>query len=58
MAQVTIAELQQLTGLDFGVLVQHDHFAEGGDPGTLEIAGQEGGRRRIKPIATLEDIVV
>jgi endonuclease G, mitochondrial len=57
-AQVTIAELEELTGLDFGVLAQHDHFADGGDPGTLEIATPEGGRRRIKPIEDLSDIVV
>lgn len=58
MAQVTIQELEDLTGLDFGILAQHDHFAEGGDPGTLEIARPDGGKRRIKPIADFADIVV
>jgi DNA/RNA endonuclease G (NUC1) len=58
VAQVTIAELQGLTGLDFGVLAQHDHFAGGGAPGALEIARPGGGSRRIKPIATFEDVIV
>ena len=55
---MTIAELETLTGLDFGVLTQHDHFAQGGDPGTLEIATPDGGKRRIKPIEDFTDIVV
>lgn len=58
VAQVTIAELHDLTGLDFGVLAQHDHFAESGDPGTLEIARAGGGQRRVKPVTSFEDIVV
>jgi len=58
VAQVTIAELQDLTGLDFGVLAQHDHFAESGDPGTLEIARAGGGQRRVKPLTSFGDIVV
>jgi endonuclease G len=57
-AQVTIHELETLTGLNFGVLTQHDHFAEGGDPGTLEILKPDGGVRRIKPIQDFSDIVV
>jgi endonuclease G, mitochondrial len=57
-AQVTIAELQDLTKLDFGMLVSKDHFAEGGDPGTLEVMRPEGGKRKIKPIVTFQDIVV
>jgi endonuclease G len=58
MAQVTIGELETLTGLDFGILVDNDHFAEGGDPGTLEVTRPEGGKRKIKPIENFEDIVV
>ena len=58
VAQVTIRELQDLTGLDFGVLAQHDHFAESGDPGTLEIARAGGGQRRVKPVTSFGDIVV
>ena len=58
VAQVTIAELEHLTGLHFGVLTDHDHFADSSDHGTLEIATAEGGTRRIKPIASYEDIVV
>jgi endonuclease G, mitochondrial len=56
-AQVTLAHLEQLTGLKFGVLNQHDHFAEGGDPGTLEI-DVPGGKQKIKPILDFADIVV
>jgi endonuclease G len=58
MAQVTISDLEKLTGLNFGILTKHDHFAEGGAPGTLEIARPGGGKRRIKPIADYDDIVV
>ena len=58
MAQVAISELQDLTGLNFGILATKDHFAEGGDPGTLEIARPEGGKRKIKPIVDYGDIVV
>jgi len=58
LTQVAIADLEQITGLDFGVLTKNDHFAAGGDPGTLEITRPEGGKRRLKPIADFEDIVV
>ena len=58
VTQITIADLQKLTGLDFGVLAQHDHFAESGEPGTLEIAGADGDTRRIRPIVDFQDIVV
>jgi endonuclease G len=58
LAQVAISELEKLTGLDFGVLTKHDHFAAGGGPGTLEIASPDGDKRRIKPIAELTDIVI
>ena len=58
VAQVAIADLEKLTGLSFGVLTKHDHFAAGGAPGTLEIARPEGGKRKIKPIDRFEDIVV
>ncbi len=58
VAQVTVAQLQHLTGLNFGTLVNHDPFAVGGAPGTLEITGAKGGAPRIKPIADFEDIVI
>ncbi len=57
-AQVTLAHLQQLTGLKFGVLTQHDHFAQGGHPGTLEIDTSTAGKQKIKPIRDYSDIVV
>jgi endonuclease G len=55
--QVTLADLEERTGLRFGVLTEHDHFAAGGAPGALEIARPEG-RRRIKPLRDLEDIAI
>jgi endonuclease G len=57
-AQVTLADLEDLTGLDFGELTRHDHFAEGGDPETLEISAPGGNKRKIKPILDFKDIVV
>jgi endonuclease G len=57
-AQVTIAELEALTGLDFGVLKQHDHFAMTGDPGTLEVERLPNVRGKVKPIEYFADIVV
>jgi endonuclease G len=57
-AQVTIADLEQLTGLGFGTLSQHDHFAAGGQPGTLEIDTPDLGKRKIKVIEEFEDIVI
>ena len=37
----------------FPVLRDNDHLADGGSPGTLELAGQ-----KVIPIRTYEDIVV
>jgi endonuclease G len=57
--QIKIADLEQLTGLDFGDIKKFDHFAEGGPPGTLELPAGEGGRtRRAKVIRAGADIVV
>ncbi len=58
VAQVTIAELEALTGLDFGVLKQHDHFAVTGDPGTLEVERRENNKGKFRPIEYFADIVV
>jgi len=52
--QITIAELQKRTRLDFGDLTKHDHFAKDKTPGTLEAVGFRGARRLIR---TFEDIV-
>lgn len=54
-AQVTIAELENLTGLKFGVLTRYDHFAKGGTSGTLEREWPEG-NRKINPISDFMDI--
>lgn len=56
-AQVTIEHLESLTGLGFGRLKAHDHFAKGGDPGTLEVE-RSGKKRFIRPLASLEAIVI
>jgi endonuclease G len=54
--QIKIAALEKRTGLDFGDLRDHDHFAQAG-PGTLEaVAGEGLAARRF--IRTMNDIVV
>jgi len=50
--QVKIADLETKTGLDFGDLKNHDHFAQGGPRGTLELPGA----LRVKAIRTGADI--
>jgi endonuclease G, mitochondrial len=55
--QVKIADLEKKTGLDFGELKKHDHFAQGGALGTLELPGGEEGQL-VKAIRTGEDIYV
>ncbi len=57
-AQVTLADLKNLTGLDFGPLMQHDHFATSQIPGALEISEPGESSRRVKPIRDLDDIVM
>jgi endonuclease G, mitochondrial len=56
--QVTIADLADLTGLNFGSLVQHDHFATSGQTGALEISGPAGTTRKVKPIRDYDEIVM
>jgi len=57
--QIKIADLERRTGLDFGELKNHDHFAEGGAPGTLELpTGLEGVTQSAKIIRAPDDIVV
>jgi len=57
--QVTIKHLEALTRLDFGKLTTHDHFAKGGEPGTLEVF-TEGvdEKQRVLPLESVEQIVV
>jgi endonuclease G len=55
--QIKIADLEQRTGLNFGEIKKFDHFAQGGDPGTLELPGG-GGKRRARVIRGGKDIVV
>jgi endonuclease G len=53
--QVKIADLETKTGLNFGDLKNHDHFAQGGAPTTLELPGDG---QRIRAIRTGADIYV
>lgn len=54
--QIKIAALEKRTGLNFGNLRNHDHFAEAG-PGTLEGVGGEGLTAR-RFIRSMRDIIV
>jgi endonuclease G len=54
-AQLPISALEEKTGLDFGNLKSHDHFAAGGMPGTLEVATTG---KRIRPLRSFEDVVI
>lgn len=57
--QIQIADLENQTGLDFGDLKEHDHFAEGGTPGTLEgVSGTTAATKRGRLIRNAQDIVV
>jgi endonuclease G len=56
-AQVTIAHLEQLTGLDFGPLKSVDHLASGGEPGTLEVMHADK-KFCVRALRTLDDIAV
>ena len=58
MAQVTLAEIESITGLDFGDLRNHDVFAASGDPGALEVLRDEGVTSRVKPIEDYAQIVI
>jgi hypothetical protein len=51
--QIKIEDLEKRTGLDFGDLTKFDHFAQGGDPGTLEAMRQFGAFKR--QVATSEN---
>ncbi len=57
-AQVTIRELERLTGLSFGPFTANDHFAQSHEPGTLEVAGLANIQGLIKAIRSPEDIVI
>ncbi len=57
-AQVTIADLAALTGLDFGTLKDHDVFAHGGAPGALEALRADGNKVRVQPIEDYGQIVI
>jgi endonuclease G, mitochondrial len=57
--QIKISDLEKKTKLSFGELKEHDHFAEGGNRGTLEVpTGQDGETQPIKLIYKPDDIVV
>jgi endonuclease G len=57
--QIKIADLEKRTGLSFGDLKNHDHFAQGGAPGSLEApTAVEGVTQTVKPIRDAGDIVI
>jgi endonuclease G len=57
--QIKIADLEKQTGLSFGALKEHDHFAENGSPGTLEaVIGTTEVTKRGRLIREVEDIMV
>lgn len=56
--QLTIAELEQKTGLSFGNLKRFDHFAQSHVPGTLEAAAGLAAAPPRQPIRHPGDIVV
>jgi hypothetical protein len=55
--QITLAELERRTGLDFGHLKEHDHFAQGGQPGMLGVPIEEKSIK-LKVIRGGADIVI
>lgn len=57
-AQITVAHLEKLTGLDFGTLKNADHLAAGGAAGSLEAISVEGRKVPVKRLRGLEEIVV
>jgi endonuclease G len=57
--QIKIADLENQTGLNFGDLKEHDHFAEAGTPGTLEsVAGTTAATKCGRLIRNAQDIIV
>jgi endonuclease G len=56
-AQIKISDIEKRTGLNFGDLTKHDHFAEGGAAGTIE-APIGGLSQNIRPIQANSQIVV
>jgi endonuclease G len=56
--QITIRDLEKRTGLNFGPLKTHDHFAQQGETGTLELAVGQNAGRQVKVIRLGDDIVV
>jgi DNA/RNA endonuclease G (NUC1) len=57
--QIKIRDIEKRTGLSFGDLKNHDHFAQGGAPGSLEVpTTAEGRTQTIKVIRDGSDIVL
>jgi endonuclease G len=56
-AQITVADLEKRTGLDFGSLKDHDPFSANGIPGTLEaMVGDE--TQKVKPLMDPTEIII
>lgn len=58
LAQVTISDLEKKTGLKFGELAKHDHFAQTHTPGELEMVAIPDPGLSVRPIESLGDIVI
>jgi endonuclease G, mitochondrial len=56
--QIKLLDLEKRTRLNFGNLKRYDHFAKGGDPGSLELPRAGQARQLVKVIRTGVDIVV
>ena len=56
--QVKVSDLEKRTGLDFGELKKHDHFAHRGAPGTLEAPTASGETQTIRAIRSADDVVI
>jgi endonuclease G len=57
-AQVTIADLENLTKLSFGDLRDHDVFEQTEVPGVLEVMRLEGFKAKVRPIESFNEIVI
>ena len=58
VAQITITDLERKTGLSFGSLAKHDHFAQSGQAGELETIEFGTPTMGARPIRNAADIVI
>jgi endonuclease G len=58
VAQIAVEDLEKKTRLSFGKLTQHDHFAQGGQAGSLETVESPASLTQIKVIRDASEIVI